>query len=71
MQANLYQQLKVPKPVFEKSMQVYMMEPDKRSVYEEEIQKLRDSLRTRKPSQLTKEQCISSVKLLEQFKLDA
>ena len=31
-------------------MQVYMMEPEKRSVYEEEIQKLRDSLRTRKPS---------------------
>jgi hypothetical protein len=44
----LYQQLKVPKPVFEKSMQVYMMEPEKRTVYEEEIQKLRDSLRTRK-----------------------
>jgi hypothetical protein len=29
--------LKVPKPVFEKSMQVYMMEPEKRTVYEEEI----------------------------------
>lgn len=71
VQANLYQQLKVPKPVFEKSMQVYMMEPEKRTVYEEEIQKLRDSLRTRKPQQLTREQCISSVKLLEQFKLDA
>jgi hypothetical protein len=71
VQANLYQQLKVPKPVFEKSMQVYMMEPEKRTVYEEEIQKLRDSLRTRQQQKLTRDQCISSVKLLEQFKLDA
>ena len=71
VQANLYQQLKVPKPVFEKSMQVYMMEPEKRTIYEEEIQKLRDSLRTRTQQKLTRDQCISSVKLLEQFKLDA
>lgn len=48
-----------------------MMEPEKRTVYEEEIQKLRDSLRTRQQQKLTRDQCISSVKLLEQFKLDA
>ena len=47
------------------------MEPEKRTVYEEEIQKLRDSLRTRERQKLTREQCISSVKLLEQFKLAA
>ena len=37
IQANLYQHLKVPKPVFEKSMQMYMMDPDKRAIYEDEI----------------------------------
>jgi hypothetical protein len=52
-------------------MQVYMMEPEKRTVYEEEIQKLRDSLRTRTPQKLTRDECVSSVKLLEQFKLNA
>jgi len=42
IQANLYQSLKVPKQVFEKSAQVYLMEPAKRTIYEEEIQALRD-----------------------------
>lgn len=37
IQANLYQSLKVPKQVFEKSAQVYLMEPAKRTIYEEEI----------------------------------
>lgn len=37
IQANLYQFLKVPKQVFEKSAQVYLMEPAKRTIYEEEI----------------------------------
>ena len=37
IQANLYQSLKVPKQVFEKSAQVYLMEPKKRTIYEEEI----------------------------------
>lgn len=49
IQANLYQSLKVPKQVFEKSAQVYLMEPAKRTVYEEEIQALRDTLRSRTP----------------------
>ena len=37
IQANLYQHLKVPKQVFEKSAQVYLMDPSKRTIYEEEI----------------------------------
>ena len=37
IQANLYQALKVPKQVFEKSAQVYLMEPSKRTIYEEEL----------------------------------
>lgn len=37
IQANLYQALKVPKAVFEKSAQTYLMEPAKRTIYEEEL----------------------------------
>jgi len=48
VEANLYQELKVPKPVFEKSMQLYMMEPDKRTVFEEEMTKLNEQFRIRK-----------------------
>ena len=65
IQANLYQALKVPKQVFEKSAQVYLMEPSKRTIYEEEIQNLREGLRDRKPRELTREEVLSSVKHLE------
>ena len=71
IQANLYQALKVPKQVFEKSAQVYLMEPQKRTIYEEEIQALRDSLRSRTPQELTREQCLDSVRKLEAAKLEA
>lgn len=71
IQANLYQSLKVPKPVFEKSMQTYLMDPQKRAIYEEELSNLRNELRDRKPRELTREECISSVRHLEQAKLDA
>ena len=47
IQANLYQAMKVPKPVFEKSMQAYLMDPAKRTIYEDEMQKLKDELRVR------------------------
>jgi hypothetical protein len=67
----VYQHVKVPKPVFEKSLQVYMMDPEKRAVYEEEIQKLRDQLRNRQPVELTRQQCIDSVKFLEKAKFEA
>lgn len=71
IQANLYQTLKVPKNVFEKSAQTYLMDPQKRTIYEEEIQALRDSMRTRTPKELTKEEVLSSVKLLEAAKFEA
>lgn len=71
IQAKTFQHLKVPKPVFEKSMQTYMMDPEKRAIYEEEIQKLRDTLRDRKMQELTREQCIESVKHLERAKFEA
>lgn len=58
VEANLYQSLKVPKTVFEKSMQVYMMEPEKRSIFEEEMQALNEKFRVRKQQELTREQCL-------------
>ena len=61
----------MPKPVFEKSMQVYLMDPTKRTLYEDEMQKLKDSLRERKMQELTREQCLMSVRHLEQAKLQA
>lgn len=71
IQANLYQALKVPKQVFEKSAQVYLMEPAKRTIYEEEIQNLRETLRNRTATELTREQCIDSVRRLEAAKFEA
>ena len=71
IQANLYQALKVPKQVFEKSAQVYLMEPKKRTIYEEEVQSLRETLRDKKPRELTRDEVLSSVRHLEQAKFEA
>lgn len=71
IQANLYQALKVPKQVFEKSAQVYLMEPSKRTIYEEELQALRDSMRSTTARELTREECLDSVRRLEQAKFEA
>ena len=71
IQANLYQALKVPKQVFEKSAQVYLMDPAKRTIYEEESQALRDELRNRTPAELTREQCLDFVRKIESAKFEA
>merc|ERR1711988_1636222 len=47
------------------------MEPAKRTIYEEEIQALRDSLRNRTAVELTREQCLDSVRRLEAAKFEA
>lgn len=47
------------------------MEPQKRTVFEEELQSLRDSMRTRQPQELTREQCLDAVKRLEAAKFEA
>ena len=47
------------------------MDPEKRSIYEEEITSLRETLRDRKPQELTREQTLNSVRLLEQAKFEA
>ena len=47
------------------------MEPSKRTIYEEEIQALRDNMRSKEPRELTREEVIKSVKLLEAAKFEA
>lgn len=47
------------------------MEPAKRTIYEEEIQALRENLRDRSPKELTREEVLSSVQHLEQAKFEA
>lgn len=71
IQAQLYQAVKVKKTTFEKSMRTYLLDPQKRSVYEEEIAAVREANRTDLPRELTRDEVISSVRLLEQAKLDA
>lgn len=71
IQSNLYQFLKVPKDVFEKTLKTYLMDPQKRTVYEEEMQNLRDEVRSRPPRELTRDEALNAVRLLEQAKLDA
>jgi hypothetical protein len=47
------------------------MEPQKRTVYEEELQGLREGMRDRQPAELTRVQCIDAVKRLELAKFEA
>ena len=47
------------------------MEPSKRTIYEEEVQALREELRDKKPRELTREECLSSVRHLENAKFEA
>merc|ERR1712087_246354 len=54
-----------------KSAQVYLMDPSKRTIYEESIQELRDNLREKTPRELTREEVLSSVRHLEQAKFEA
>ena len=39
--ATLYQSLKVPEKTYLKSCSSYMMDPEKRKIYEEEVEKIR------------------------------
>lgn len=61
----------MPEKVYAKSIQVYMMDPEKRKQYEEETEKLRDKYIKHEPKPMTKEQVLTCVKRLEQFKFEA
>lgn len=69
--ATLYQQLKVPEKVYVKSLTTYMMDPEKRKQYEEEVEKIRVGCVTSTPKLLTREQVLSCTKRIEQFKYEA
>ena len=69
--ATLYQQLKVPEKVYVKSLAVYMMDPEKRKTYEDEVEKLRVSLQPGTPKLMTREEALDCTKRMEQFKFEA
>jgi len=52
-------------------MNTYLMDPSKRTTYEDEMQKQKDTLNKRTVNDLTREQVLSSCKHLEQSKLNA
>jgi len=67
----IYQELKVPEKVYQKSMSVYLMDPEKRKIYEDQTEKIREKYTQHKPKDMTVEQVIDAQKRLEQFKFDA
>jgi hypothetical protein len=67
----IYQELKVPEKVYQKSMSVYLMDPEKRKIYEDQTEKIREKYAQHKPKDMTVEQIIDAQKRLEQFKFDA
>ncbi len=61
----------MPEKVYQKSMQVYLMDPEKRKIYEDSTEKIREKYCSRAAIPMTLEQVIDSQKRLEQFKFDA
>ena len=55
----------MPEKVYAKSIQVYMMDPEKRKQYEEETEKLRDRYHKHVAKQMNKEKVLECVKRLE------
>lgn len=52
--ATIYQELKVPEKVYVKSVQVYLMDPEKRKQYEEATEKTREKYRNFTPKVMDK-----------------
>jgi len=52
-------------------MGVYLMDPEKRKIYEDETEKIREKYCSHKAVAMTPEQVIDAQKRLEQFKFDA
>ena len=49
----IYQELKVPEKVYQKSMSVYLMDPEKRKIYEDQSEKIREKYVKHKPKDMT------------------
>lgn len=69
--ATLYQELKVPEKVYAKSLQMYMMDPEKRKTFEEETEKIREQNRKYVAKEMDKAQVLKCTEALEKFKFDA
>lgn len=67
----LYQELKVQEKIYAKSLQSYMMDPEKRKTFEEETEKIREKVRNYKAKEMTREQVLDCVQRLEDFKFKA
>ena len=64
---KLYSSLKVTKDQVQKSYKAYLMDFEKRTTYEEEMDSVRE---TREPVELSKEQVMEAVKFMEKAKYD-
>lgn len=62
---TIYQALQVPEKVYNRSIQVYLMDPEKRKVYEDETEKIREKFGSKTSKSMTKEQVLSSQVRLE------
>lgn len=67
----LYTELKVPEQAYGKSLQTYLMDPEKRRIYEEETEKTREKHNTYKPIEMNKAEVMDCAKRLEDFKFAA
>lgn len=63
--AAMYQDLKVDEKIYLKSLQMYMMDPEKRKLIEESTENLREKFRKVTPKDMEKEKVFECVKLLE------
>lgn len=64
---KLYSSLKVTKDQVQKSYKAYLMDFEKRTTYEEEMDSVRE---TREPVELSREQVMDAVKFMEKAKFD-
>jgi hypothetical protein len=63
--------LQVPEKVYNRSIQVYLMDPEKRKVYEDETEKIREVYAAKTSKTMTREQVLESQIRLEKFKFEA
>lgn len=61
----------MPEKVFVKSLQTYLMDAEKRKIYEEENEKVRSKYNNRKPKDLERAQVLDCVERLEKAKFNA
>jgi hypothetical protein len=69
--AHFYQHVKIDKAVYDKSSNLYMMDPEKRTKYEEEAALIKESGREEIFTELDKETLIKGLSKLEEAKFDA